>query len=205
MWASVAPGQTSGGLYVCVSNAYGESFYGGAAIYWAASVTPPPSAAEFAAAARLAVESYLVAPEIGVWPGDLVTVDPEAMGLVGAPTWFWAKDPGPGIGDALTLTSSVRGYTLRATARLAQTVWDTGDGGQVVCGLGTAPVEVHEPLRSPSGCDYVYAHRGDYWITATTYVRVDWTGSYRSGSFTLTVTRSGLYHVGEVQVLVTGG
>jgi hypothetical protein len=176
-------------------------------IRWTPVVEPPPSLQTLTDAAYLLLEGVVEAPQIGIWPGAIRNDDPtdddlEPMGLVGVPTWFWAEDAGPGVGWPETMTTTVNGFTLRATVSVVKTGWQTGDNGQVVvCGLGSVPRDRHHQAPSPSGCDHTYLERGDYTITATTHVVVEWSGAGRSGSIPITVERSGLYHVGEIQVL----
>jgi hypothetical protein len=44
--------------------------------------------------------------------------------------------------------------------------------------------------------------RDDYTITATTKVQIKWSSSSgQAGSVPLTVERSGVYHVGEIQIV----
>lgn len=117
------------------------------------------------------------------------------------PTWFWAKDPGPGIASPYTVTTTVKGYTLRATARLSMIEYFTGDNGVAVCGLGTERF-TGSPAQDRSGCDHIWTSRGDYTLTATTTVIVTWTGAGRTGSFPIQVSRTGTVHVGEIQVLI---
>jgi hypothetical protein len=195
LWTTFAGGQSSGYIIHCATGG-GPGFY-----VWRASPEPPPTVQELADAAYLLLAGQVVAPDIGVFPGDLLERDAAAMGIVGVPTWFWAKDAGPGVGWEETRTTSVRGYSLRATAWLEWTAWEASDGFYTTCLLGNEPVGVHEPAWPPDGCGHVFAARGDYTITVTAHVRVDWAGAGRSGVIPLSVTRSGTYHVGEVQVV----
>jgi hypothetical protein len=172
--------------------------------YWVETDTKP-SLQDLTNQVYLMVNGIITAPQIGIFPGDLEENNPEAMGLVGVPTWFWSKEPGPGIGSTWTKTDTVLGHTLTVEAKLDKTVWDTGDGEEVVCGLGTKPYNVHKPKRSLSHCDHVYMERGTYTVTATSHVNVTWSGAGRSGSFSVSVQRSGSYHVGENQVLIVSG
>jgi hypothetical protein len=169
-------------------------------VFWVETYTPP-SLVDLTNEVYLVVDGVITAPQIGIFPGDLEENNPEAMGLVGVPTWFWSKEPGPGIGSTWTGKAKVQEHELDVTAELDKTVWDTGDGGRVVCGLGTKAYNIHKPQRSPSRCDHVYMERGTYTVTATSYVSVTWSGAGYSGSFTVSVQRSGTYHVGEIQVL----
>jgi hypothetical protein len=172
--------------------------------YWVETDTKP-SLKDLTDEVHLLVKGIITAPQIGIFPGDLLENNPEAMGLVGVPTWFWSNEPGPGIGSTWTKTDTVLGHTLTVTAELDKTVWDTGDGEEVVCGLGTKAYNVHRPKLSPSRCDHVYMERGTYTVTATSHVSVTWSGAGHSGSFTVSVQRSGSYHVGENQVLIVSG
>jgi hypothetical protein len=195
LWDTFAAGQTSGYLIFCTPGG-GPGFY-----VWKSTDEPPPTVQELTDAAYLLLAGAVAAPEIGIFPGDLLERDPAAMGIVGVPVWFWAKNPGPGVGWAETRSTSVRGYTLRATAWLDRTVWTTSDGALVTCILGDEPYDIHDPTLPPTGCGYTFWERGDYTITVTAYVIVDWAGAGKAGSIPVTVTRSGTYHVGEIQVV----
>jgi len=150
------------------------------------------------------LEGRITAPGIGVYPGWIDGTDPEAPGIIYWPTWLWADNPGEGIAQPLTQTTTVKGYTLRATARLTDIVYDTGDGKKVTCGLGARPTgrNLTEPANPPPRCGHTYTDRGHYTITATTHVTVDWSGAGRAGTIPITVSRSGRYDVAEVQVLI---
>jgi hypothetical protein len=194
-----AAGNIGGVLTTCTMTA--DSCLTDPRIAWAPDPDPAPTTQELEDAARWLLEGLITAPEIGVWPGDLKNNDPDAKGAVGMPAWYWSRDPGPGIGQPDVKTTTVKGYTVRATATLVKTVWDTGDGHTVTCQLGSAPVNIHTVQHSPSHCDHVYTDRGDYTITATTHVQIHWAGAGQSGDIPVTVSRSGVYHVGEIQVV----
>ena len=200
-WKILAPpGVTTGAIVDCTSP-------DGVLIQrlWRESANPPPSAAELEQAARLLVGGTITAPEIGTFPGNIDSDDTEITGIVGYPTWFWAKNPGPGVAAPDTKTDSVQGYTLRATARLLDITYDTGDGETEHCHLGVEPIgnQRHEPAQPPDPpCGHTYTERGYYTITATTHVTVDWSGAGRSGTIPITVTRSGRFTVSEVQALI---
>jgi hypothetical protein len=101
----------------------------------------------------------------------------------------------------LTLSTTVKGYTLRARVHLDMIEYFTGDNGVAVCSLGTERF-TGSPAQERSGCDHIWRTRGDFALTATTTVIVDWSGAGRSGSFKVQVSRSGTVHVGEIQVLI---
>ena len=201
LWLTMAPGgmaTTSGVIIQCLTPG-GHYTY-----YWRESAAPPPTAAQLEEAARLLLEGVVESPGIGVYPGFIDGTDPEATGIVGWPTWLWADNPGPAVGQPETKETSVGGYTLRATARLVDIVYDTGDGHQVTCGLGAAPtgVDLTDPADPPPACGWTYTQRGHYTITATTHVVVDWAGAGKAGQIPIEVTASGRYDVAEIQVLI---
>jgi len=203
-WAYYAPGghaTTTGVIVICYDPDGGPT-----RVFWRESAAPPPSAAQLAAAAELLLKVRLTAPGIGLFPGRLDGDDSgDDDGLVGWPTWFWADAPGDGVAGPLTLSTSVNGYTLRATASLDDIVYDTGDDGHTVtCHLGHEPTAAEKAQRAdpPPPCSWTYSQRGDYTVTATTHLTIAWTGAGRSGTVPVTVSRSGHYHVGEIQVLV---
>jgi len=199
-WKRLAPaGATNGVIIDCAlpGAASGTKF-------WRQSAEPPPSVADLEAAVRLMLVSRIVAPEIGAWPPAMNSTDPEVVDPLGWPVWFWAENPGEGIAAPLTQSTTVGGYTLRATARLVDIVYDTGDGRSVTCGLGVEPAgrQRSEPAARPPACGHVFDERGCYTVTATTHVVVDWSAAGRGGSIPVTVDRSGSYAVAEIQVLI---
>jgi hypothetical protein len=205
--AAIYAGHTGGVVVTCCPRIAGGAGTIGSAcsLSWVPTAASVPSGAELAARARLIIEGRTVAPGIGVWPGDMAENNPDAMGVIGVPAWFWADHPGDGVGNVLTLSDSVAGYTLTATAQLDHIAYDLGDGAALSCGLGSVPVNRHEAAASPSGCDHTYTTPGVYTVHATTYVTVAWAGAGKRGSFGVQVDRSGTYRVGEIQVLAEGG
>jgi hypothetical protein len=197
-------GKQTGVLVACKYWPNGSEVFGytPSSVYWVESASQPPSPQEYSDAAHLLVKGTVTAPDIGVFPGGLADSHPKASGLVGVPTWFWAENPGPGVGSEVTKSTKVNGHELEATVSFMETVYDTGDGNTVTCGLGSVPVNVHRPQESYTGCDHTYMERGTYTITATTYVEVNWTGEGRSGRLELSVERTGEYRVGENQVVI---
>jgi hypothetical protein len=191
-------GATSGVLMQCASSPYQVIMV--SSVPWVETYFPP-SLEDLTNQVYLLVNGVITAPQIGIFPGDLEENNPDAMGLVGVPTWYWSKNPGPGIAAPWTGSVTVGKDTLNVTAALDKTVWDAGDGGQVVCGLGTKAYNIHRPTPSPSRCDHIYMERARYTVTATTHVNVTWNGGGYRGSFTLSVQRSGVYRVGEIQVV----
>jgi hypothetical protein len=174
--------------------------------WWEPSDDPPPSGPEFEAAAKASVTAELTAPGLGVFPGGLRDpAYPEASGAVGMPVWLWADDPGPGVSSTLVRNTKLRDYDMRIEVSLSKVVYDMGDGGTVTCGLGMEPVGVHAPRPSPT-CGYKYLEKGQYTVTAATEFKVEWSSKAgRHGVFPFTLTRSGVYDVGEIQVVAVSG
>jgi hypothetical protein len=174
--------------------------------WWAPSDDSPPSGPEFEAAVTASVVANVMAPGLGVFPGGLEDpAYPDASGAVGMPVWLWADDPGPGVASKLTKSADLRGHPIRIEVSLAKVTYDMGDGGTVVCGLGTEPVRVHAPRPSPN-CGYSYMEMGRYTVSAETQFKVEWSSTGgRHGIFPFTLTRSGVYVVGEIQVVAVSG
>jgi hypothetical protein len=166
-----------------------------------------PSDAEFEDAAKAAVIAHFSAPVLGVFPGGLRDpAYPEASGAVGLPVWLWADDPGPGVASTLVKNAKLRGNDIRIEVSLSKIVYDIGNGDTVTCGLGTEPVGVHKASQKSPTCGYSYMEAGAYTVTADTVFNIDWSAGGRGGVAPFTLTRSGVYDVGEIQVpIVSSG
>ncbi|MDR1512407.1 MAG: hypothetical protein LBS56_02830 [Propionibacteriaceae bacterium] len=173
--------------------------------WWVPPGDESPSDAEFEEAAKATVVAEFSAPGLGVFPGGLEDpAYPEASGAVGMPVWLWADNPGPGVAATLVKNAELRGYPIRIEVSLSKIVYDIGNGDTVTCGLGTEPVNVRAPRPSPN-CPYSYMEKGRYTVRADTVVNIEWSSTGgRGGVFPFTVTRSGVYNVAEIQVLVYG-
>jgi hypothetical protein len=171
--------------------------------WWVPSVDTPPSDSEFEDAAKASITVDLVAPGLGVFPGGLEDpAYPDASGAVGAPVWLWADNPGPGVASKLVKNAELRGHPIRLEVSLSKVVYDMGNGDTVTCGLGTEPIRVRAPRPSPT-CRYSYMEKGRYTVSADTVFMVEWSSTWgRQGVFPFTLTRSGVYNVAEIQVLI---
>lgn len=159
----------------------------------------PPDPLELAIQATEAMN--LRAAQIGSAPRDV----PGSVGLIGLPQWMWLADPGPTTTGPISRTAADGSYSVTATARLTQTVWDMGDGNTVTCtGPGTRYTTGWGNVDSPT-CGYRYTDDGRYNLTATGQWRVDWRGMGTSGAFLFDLPRSTTLTMGELQVLVQGG
>jgi hypothetical protein len=176
-------------------------------VFWARSTSDQPPAATIEEAMEGLLEGTAASPGLGVFPGGLANPDiPKAMGVVGVPAWFWADNPSGAVAAPVVQVADVNGWTLRVKVSLDRIEYDTGDGEVVTCrGLGVNPTGwVHEPTPPYNGCGHTYMHKGDYWITATTYAKLEWSLGGQRGQqiFIVPPQRQGRYHVGEIQVLI---
>jgi hypothetical protein len=200
VWESV--GHAPGVLVQCQDSLW--NWLGGPR--WRPTADPPPSAAQLTNAALAAIAGVVHAPGLGLFPGGaLQEDDPDIMGLVNVPAWFWAVDPGPGIASDDTMFTTVGGYALAATVKFRKTVYDPGEGDPVVChSLGDDPDhKIHVPTIPPHGCYHTYERKGIYHVTATTYFDIEWSGAGRQGTVAgLTVVQEADYRIGEIRVLI---
>ena len=125
---------------------------------------------------------------------------PDAMGVVGAPTWLWVDNPGRLSWGPATISAG----NVSLTAEVESVTWAMGNGDQVRCasrgtvwrkGMGAGP--------SPT-CGYTYVKQGTYQVRATAHWVARWHGYGRSGSIPLSLSQERTLEVGEVQVIVNG-
>jgi hypothetical protein len=167
---------------------------------------PPPgfggtaiTAAELASQAVRRMQ--LLGPDIGIVP------EPGKVGLVGLPVWIWTQ-VSPRTWGPISITASVPGLSVTATANAEQISWRMGDGHAVVCrGPGT-PYQDRFGGRSSPDCGHTYTRTsaripgGAYSVTATTTWRVVWVGGGQRGELTLDRSTTTQVRIGELQVLV---
>lgn len=190
-----------GAIYL--SSCPGVPGTGGGYVWWP---DPPPGyGGSSATPAQLANEAVrrmrLSGPAIGIVP------EPGKTGLVGLPVWMWTQVT-PRTWGPLSVTASVPGLSVTATATAQRITWSMGDGHTVVCeGPGT-PYEDRFGGRSSPDCGHTYtrtsAREPDaaYTVTATTTWRVDWAGGGQRGELTVDRSSTVRLRIGELQVLV---
>ncbi len=167
---------------------------------------PPPGFGGAAATpAQLANEAVrrmrLEGPGIGIVP------EPGKVGLVGLPVWMWtevtARTWGPN-----TVTASIPGLSVTATANAEQVSWSMGDGRTVVCRTPGTVYQDRFGDRSSPDCGHTYRRSSArepgaaYTVTATTTWRVRWTGGGQRGELTLDRSSTTRLRIGELQVLI---
>ena len=174
--------------------------FAGTTTYQFWSLTPPAGPAsppDPQALARQAVTTMqLSAIDIGMGP------EPRAgsVGLVGMPNWMWVDSPTESTWGPITRSASAGGYTVTATAKVAQVNWDMGDGQVVTCGAGTAYQDSYGLQASPT-CGHRYTRQGSYTVRATSHWVITWSGIGQSGTITMDLTDSAPVTIGEAQVL----
>jgi hypothetical protein len=142
----------------------------------------------------------LVAPRVGATP----IPGPEAVSLIGLPTWLWIDGADAHSWGPITRTASAGGVTVTATAKVDRVVWDMGDGNTVTCrNKGTVWSRALGAGDSPT-CGYRYTRRGPRTITATTFWEVDWSGAGQSGTITFDMSGSRDVNVVELRAVITG-
>ncbi len=191
-------GRADGAIYQCVVvpglGTLPASYYQ----FWAASA---PAGPDPRVLAQQAVASMNLQPiAIGIVPEDR----PDAVGLVGLPTWLWVENPGAQTWGPITRSASAGGVTVTATARVQSIRWLMGDGGVVSCaGPGTAYEDRYGTAESPT-CGYRYPKQGTYRVQAESSWLVTWSGMGQSGTIPLSLTSSTQITIGELQVLTQG-
>ncbi len=180
----------------------------------APGAAPAPGQAVAAQAAATVVRRMRLAPvRVGIAPRVQSDFRGEGrIAVVGLPVWFWAERDGAATRPR-TVTASLRGMRITATARLEKITWDTGDGRSVICrhpAYGT-PMRRGDQGPSPSGCGHTYLRTSidEPHKAYTVRARSSWVIDWRDGS-----GRSGRIHddqllataplmVGEMQALNT--
>lgn len=193
-------GHTTGAIYDCIVPPRvgpGMIVAGMTLKYWAATplaAPPPPDPSQLARQAITAMNFQAVT--MGLVP------EPTAgsVGLVGMPNWMWVKQPAANTWGPITKSASAGGYTVTATAKVSNVVWDMGDGQIVTCQQGTPYVQSYGKQKSPT-CGHTYTHQGTYTVTATSNWVIDWAGIGQAGTISMDLNREATVQIGEAQVL----
>lgn len=162
----------------------------------AAAAAAPPAVTPGQVAQMAVAQLTLDAPAISMAPRQ------GTQTYVGLPTWFWAWD---GRVPTRSATASLDGITVTAQAtidRFTLRFNDREHGVASCAGVGTVFVVAPQVRPSPT-CGYVFAHPGDYTVTAEAHWGIAWNGAI-SGATAMVRTATAPIHVGEIQVLVTG-
>ncbi len=191
-------GHKDGAIFDCVVPAHvgpGLIIAAWTISYWAASAPPPPPdplllARNAVASMKLSAITMGLVPEPGAG----------SVGLVGMPNWMWVERPTQATWGPITRTASAAGWTVTATARVAQVEWAMGDGQTVRCGAGTPYRDSYGRQASPT-CGHTYTRQGSYTVTATSHWVVVWAGIGQAGTIAMDLSQSAAVTIGEAQVL----
>jgi hypothetical protein len=136
----------------------------------------------------------------------LVSVSPPDRGVVNLETWLAATDTGP-----ISATATIPGLSVTATATIASTVWDLGNGDRITCaGTGVAWSEESDGVPAPCGYTYRVAtpENAPHRLTATFVWQITWRSS-RGDTGTLPAITSAPqsidYPVREIQTVGVRG
>ncbi|WP_438490761.1 ATP/GTP-binding protein [Streptomyces sp. S186] len=197
-WEGHQPGD--GAVYEQTCTFDANSAYHVIRMVWAADPPKGPTVDPATLAQQAVDKMALRGPEIGIVP------KPGGTGLVGLPVWMWtAKSPetyGPN-----TASATAGPVTVTATAKVAQIVWDMGDGHTVTCTTAGTPYEPSYGKAKSPDCGYLYRQSSKdepgqkYTVTATSTWHVDWTGGGQSGQLTQTRQSRTQITIGQLKVL----
>ena len=164
---------------------------------------PPPSPAQVA---QIAISQMKLQPVgIGIVPENT----PGKIGVVGMPTWMWAKNPGEATTGPMTRSATAGPVTVTAVATLDRVVWNMGDGSSVTCHGAGVPYSAGWGAQDSPTCGHRYQHTSEdqpgmaYTVTATSYWNIVWAGGGGAGVVPQQVGANTQIQVGEFQAIVT--
>jgi hypothetical protein len=136
----------------------------------------------------------------------LVSVSPPDRGVVNLETWLAATDTGP-----ISATASIPGLAVTATATIASTIWDLGNGDRITCsGTGVAWSEELDGVPAP--CGYTYRvptpATAPHQLTATFVWQITWRSNQGDTGTLPSVTSTSQtieYPVREIQTVGVRG
>ncbi|MDU1203731.1 MAG: hypothetical protein E7A06_12395 [Clostridiales bacterium] len=146
----------------------------------------------------------LQAPEISSTPNN-----PNTLGAVGLPVWYWVENPGPTTTGPNTTTAAVGSVSVTATAKFKGLTIDTGDGNTITCSGPGTPYPGTGIEESPD-CGHIYTEMSDdqpgqvYTVNTTAKWEVTWTSNTgASGTIPVNLTTSKEIRIGSYQTVVT--
>lgn len=179
---------------------------------WEWRNAPPPGIFRYTpaqAAAALATRLVLSPITIGMAPAEKVHTDdppgtaPYRRTWVGIPVWLWVDNPTSDQWGSQTISDTLGGVTITLTASTGGLWWDSGDGQQIACGLGTAfdaGYWADKAAQDSPTCGWRYTRTGTYTVTAISTWTVQWTGGGENGQILMPSTSaSAVVQVGELQ------
>lgn len=156
-------------------------------IFW--SDTPPAGITTYSpqqAAAILISRFELYGIDIGIAP------DPGAgqEAVIGVPVWLWVENPTEQTWGPYTLSDTLGGVNVSATATAQHVTWSLGDGTTVQCGQGT-PYSSSQGMRPSPTCGHTFQtvpDGGSFEISARTIWQINWQAAGVTGSTQIETT-----------------
>lgn len=147
----------------------------------------------------------LEAPEIASTPNN-----PDTLGAVGLPVWFWVANPGETTTGPVSTSASAGAVTVNATATFDGMTITTGDGSTIEC-AGPGTEYPGKGIQESPDCGHVYEQMSDdqpdglYTVDITAHWTVDWDSNVgASGEIPVDLTTSKQLRIGSYQTVVTG-
>lgn len=147
----------------------------------------------------------LEAPEIASTPND-----PDTLGAVGLPVWFWVANPGETTTGPSSTSATAGAVTVNATARFEGMTITTGDGSTIECAGPSTEYPGTGIYESPD-CGHVYEQMSDdqpdglYNVDVTAHWSVEWDSNVgAAGEIPVDLTTSKQIRIGSYQTVVTG-
>ena len=126
------------------------------------------------------------------------------VGIIGVPSWFWAKNPSAQTWGPASASVSAGGVTVTARATGKKIQWEISNGEVVECANpGTPWIPGSGAVESPT-CGYTFTEDGNYGIQAVTFWDLQWAGAGMSGTIPLAVFSRGDLAMAEAQVIRVG-
>src|SRR5690606_8943951 len=133
--------------------------------------------------ARVVLDGMDLEPiSIGMAPKPVDQVA-DSMGLVGAPVWMWAQNPGPNTWGPITDSGSEGSVTVTVTAQVDHAEWDLGAGPTVTCDQPGNAIDTAFGVSESPACGQTYQQRSRdqpdqaYTVSATTHWTAEWEAS----------------------------
>ncbi len=147
----------------------------------------------------------LEAPEIASTPNN-----PDTLGAVGLPVWFWVANPGEKTTGPASTSTSAGAVTVNATATFDGMTITTGDGSTIEC-AGPGTEYPGKGIEESPDCGHVYEQMSDdqpdglYTVDITAHWTVDWDSNVgASGEIPVDLSTSKQLRIGSYQTVVTG-
>ncbi|UQN31769.1 hypothetical protein [Brachybacterium kimchii] len=169
---------------------------------------PPADAQPEVDPAELAQQAvtkmHLKAPEIASTPNN-----PDTLGAVGLPVWFWVSNPGTTTTGPAEATAEAGDVEVTATAKFSGLTVRTGDGKTVECS-GPGTEYPGTGIQESPDCGHVYEQMSDdqpdglYTVDITAHWTVEWESNEGdTGTIPIDLDTSKQLRIGQYETVVT--